>query len=318
MHQKQWKNVSIFNSKPKIRAWIALSLLYFAIAFLVLQPHWGLTVEDSLAYFNTSRFLRGEIQFSELRAPFPYRLLIPAIAAYIPGDLRNVFASINWVSISLSAFLLAYSVNKVGGNYKQVICSGLLLIVSVPTFWYGSYLLTDPGAICARTIFVVGVLIGQPWLSLFAGLIATTIREENILLLFWLLVFQRKMLIYNIVAIAAAAAWLIYVRWYFFVGLPSYVWVPSLNTILAVMHDTRAVLSVLSSAIIVVPLLILGIKNIPSELSPLKSLIILMSAPILYAALSVRVDGRAIWSLYPFMIPIAVYAKFHRQENRSK
>ncbi|WP_348692730.1 hypothetical protein [Duganella fentianensis] len=318
MHQKQSKKISIFNSEHKIIAWTVLSLLYFLCAFLVLQPHWGLTVEDSLAYFNTSRFLRGEIQFSELRAPFPYRLLIPAVAAYIPGDLRNVFASVNWVSISISSVFLAYSVNKVGGNCKQVICAGLLLIISVPTFWYGSYLLTDPGAICARTIFVVGILTGQPWLSLFSGLIATAIREENILLLVWLLVFQRKMFIFNIGAIAVAVAWLIYVRWYFFAGLPSYVWVPSLNTILAVMHDTRAVLSILSAAIVVVPLLILGFKHIPSELNSLKSLIILMSTPILYAALSVRVDGRAIWSLYPFMIPIAVYARFHMREDRRK
>ena len=290
--------------------WIVLFALLGAAALLLMQAHWGRTVEDSLAYFNTARYLRGEAAFSELRAPFPYRLLIPALAAYLPGDLRNTFAAVNWIAISVAAGGLSWIVAHVGGSRKQVIFAGLLLVCSVPTFWYASYLLTDPGALCARTLFVLGVITGQPWLAVGAALGATAIREENILLLVWLLVFRRVGIAAGIAALAAAAGWLLLVRWWLLPGLPSYLWVPSLGTLWAALHDVRTLLSVASAAVIVLPLAALGWKHIPPSLTPLKTMLLLMALPPAYAALSVRVDGRAIWSLYPFLIPLAVYARW--------
>jgi hypothetical protein len=44
----------------------------------------------------------------------------------------------------------------------------------------------------------------------------------------------------------------------------------------------------------------------PARIAPLKSLLVLMALPPLYAALSVRVEGRIVWGLYPFLIPFAV------------
>ena len=297
----------------KISNWTPLQCcgMFVLLAILtlgVLLAHWGMTVEDSLAYFNTARYLRGEVLFSELRAPFPYRVLVPALAAYLPGDLRNTFAGVNWISITVAAAAIALVVDRVGGSRKQAVCAALLLIFSVPTFWYGSYLLTDPGAICGRALFVLGVVSGQPWLALGAGLGATAVREENILLIFWLLAYRRVPILPGLAVLVAAVGWLLYVRWHLFNGLPRYVWVPSLGTVWTALHDVRAMLSVASAAVIVIPLAFWGMRNSPTELAPLKSMLVLMALPPLYAALSVRIDGRAIWSLYPFLIPFAVYA----------
>lgn len=293
-------------------------MLLAIFTFVVLLAHWGMTVEDSLAYFNTARYLRGEVSFSELRAPFPYRVLVPALAAYFPGDLRNTFAGINWISITVAAFAMILVVERVGGSRKQAIFAAILLIFSVPTFWYGSYLLTDPGSICGRALFVLGVVSGQPWLALGAGLGATAVREENILLIFWLLAYRRVPILPGLAVLAAAAGWLLFVRWHLFSGLPRYVWLPSVGTVWAALHDVRALLSIASAAAIVIPLAALGMRNSPSELAPVKSMLALMVLPPLYAALSVRVDGRAIWSLYPFLIPFAVYAIGLRANVTSK
>ena len=297
----------------KIPNWTPLQccgmfVLFAILTFGVLLAHWGMTVEDSLAYFNTARYLRGEVLFSGLRAPFPYRVLVPALAAYLPGDLRNTFAGVNWISITVAAAAIALVVDRVGGSRKQAVCAALLLIFSVPTFWYGSYLLTDPGAIRGRALFVLGVVSGQPWLALGAGLGATAVREENILLIFWLLAYRRVPILPGLAVLVAAVGWLLYVRWHLFNGLPRYVWVPSLGTVWTALHDVRAMLSVASAAVIVIPLAFWGMRNSPTELAPLKSMLVLMALPPLYAALSVRIDGRAIWSLYPFLIPFAVYA----------
>lgn len=96
------------------RQWIAPVAGFAALALLVMARRWGGTVEDSLTYFNTARYLRGEISASELRPPFPYRLLAPALAALIPGDTRQSFALLNWLCISASAVMLALSVLKAG------------------------------------------------------------------------------------------------------------------------------------------------------------------------------------------------------------
>jgi len=117
----------------------------------------------------------------------------------------------------------------------------------------------------------------------------------------------------SLVAIAVAAAWLLFVRWRLFPGLPSYTWVPNLGTVIAAVHDWRSLLTLLSAGVVMIPLTIAGWRHAPQRLWPLKWLLLLMALPPLYAALSVRVDGRVIWSLYPFMIPIAVFAPVLRK-----
>ncbi|MFK3738477.1 hypothetical protein [Massilia sp. TN1-12] len=289
--------------------WVLLALAFAALSLAVMWQRWGGTVEDSLAYFNTARFLRGEVPFSALRAPFPYRLAMPGLAALWPGDLRNGFATLNWLATAASATVLACLVHAAGGDRRRVVAAGLLAIVSVPTFWYAPYLLTDPGAILGRSVFALGVVLSQPWLALAGGLFATTVREENILLLAWLLAFGRVGIVRGGVVLALAAAWLVVVRWYVFPGLPSYVWAPNIGTVVTALRDVRSLLSLLGAGILVIPLACLGWKHVPERIKPLKGILLMMALPPLYAALSVRIEGRAIWSLYPFLIPIAVFAR---------
>ena len=318
-YRQQISHISVPIRKPMF--WLILFFAFASLSLAVMWAHWGRTVEDSLAYFNTARYLRGEIPISELRAPFPYRLLVPAIAAWLPGELHNTFATINWLSISLAATVLSWTVSKIGASTRQIVIAGLLLILSVPTFWYASFLLTDPGAIFARVVFIAGVLTGQPWLAIAAGLTATAVREENILLLVWLLAFRRVGWLIGLLALGSAIAWLLAVRWWLIPDLPRYLWVPSLATLKTAITDIRSMLSIGGAALLVVPLAAIGWRRSPSLLHPLRSLLALMALPLLYAALSVRVDGRAIWGLYPFLIPFAVYAaswrSVHLLEKRS-
>ena len=289
-------------------AWLPVAAGFALLALLVMWWRWGGTVEDSLAYFNTARYLRGELPFNELRAPFPYRLLMPALAALLPGELHNSFARLNWISVATAATMLAMAMAHIGLERKRVLAAGLLLILSVPTFWYAPYLLTDPGSMCARAAFVLGVLTGQPWLAVAAGLLGSAVREENILLLVWLVATRRVTLPAGLAALAAAGAWILAVRWVILAGLPHYTWVPSLGTVLAALSDIRSLASLAGAAGLVLPLAVLGWRHAPAALQPLKSLLLLMALPPLYAALSVRVEGRAIWGLYPMLIPFALHA----------
>ena len=60
--------------------WIVLLAAYALLALGIMWWRWGGTVEDSLHYFETARYLRGELPLQALTAPFPYRLLVPALA----------------------------------------------------------------------------------------------------------------------------------------------------------------------------------------------------------------------------------------------
>ncbi|MYM69859.1 hypothetical protein GTP45_23865 [Pseudoduganella sp. FT55W] len=303
---------------------LVLIASFAALALLVMMWRWGGTVEDSLAYFNTARYLRGEIPATELRAPFPYRLLAPALAAAIPGDTRQSFALLNWLCTSATAVMMVLALLRIGAGRKAAVIAGLMMILSVPTFWYAPYLLTDPGSICARTAFVLAVLSGQPWLAALAGVLGSAVREENILLLVWLLAMRRIAIVPGLVALAAAGAWMVAVRWWLIPGLPSYVWAPSIHTVLTALQDVRSLASLVTAIGVVLPLALLGMRMRASAsapalaaLRPLKSLLVLMMLPPLYAALCVRIDGRAIWGLYPMLVPFAALYCAARWERRA-
>jgi hypothetical protein len=286
--------------------WPVLFLMFGLLALSVMVWRWGGTVEDSQAYFDTARWFRGEIGLQQLRAPFPYRALVPALAAALPGDLRQAFAALNWLFMTASACLMTAVALRAGMDSKRATGAGVLMLVSLPTFWYAPYLLVDPGSICARSVFMLAVLAGQPWLAALAGLLGAAVREENILLLVWLLATRRISITGGLAALAAAGAWLVAVRFWLIAGLPSYTWTPSWWTVRHALHDVRSLASIAGACLPVVPLAFMGWRRAPAVLKPFGSLLLLMALPPLYAALSVRVEGRIVWGLYPFLIPFAV------------
>jgi len=132
------------------------------------------------------------------------------------------------------------------------------------------------------------------------------VREENVLLLVWLLAMRRISLTGGLAALAAAGAWLVAVRFWLIPGLPGYTWEPSWWTVNHALHDLRSLASIAGASLPIVPLAVMGWRHAPAPLKPLSSLLFLMALPPLYAALCVRVEGRIIWELYPFLIPFAV------------
>ena len=296
--------------------WPTLAAGFALLALLVMMWRWGGTVADSQAYYDTARWLRGEIPASSLVAPFPYRLLVPALASAMPGELRNAFALLNWVLVSAGAGLMTAAVLRAGLEPHRAVAAGLLMIVSLPTFWYAPYLLVDPGSVCARAAFVLAVLAGQPWLAALAGLLGTAVREENILLLVWLLVMRRIAILPGLAVLAAAGAWILAVRWWLVTGLPGYTWAPHWGQVLHALQDLPSLASIAGSAFVVLPLALLGWRAAPPALRPFAGLLALMALPPLYAALCVRVDGRAVWGLYPFLVPFAACVGLHRSARR--
>ena len=289
---------------PRYRELIGFALL----ALAVMWWRWGGTVEDSQAYFDTARYLKGELPLDALRAPFPYRIGVPGLVALFPFDVRATFATVNWLFVTASACLLAWTVSTVVPQRGAGTAAGLMVVLSFSTFWFAPYLLVDPGALFARSLFVCGVLLARSSLAQGAALLATVIREENILLLGWLLVTGRVSWLRGTLLLALAGGWMVFVRWYLIPGLPSYTWTPSLPQLLHALQDWKSLATIFATAGVVVPLAIAGWRRAPQPVAVLKSLVLLLLLPSLYALLCVRIDGRAVWGLYPVLIPFACVA----------
>lgn len=292
--------------RPAQQQFRTTDLLGFAfLALAVMWWRWGGTVEDSQAYFDTARYLRGELEIAALRAPFPYRIGVPAMVAAFPFDVRSTFAALNWLFVTLSACLLAHAVSTVLANRQAGIVAGLLVVLSFSTFWFAPYLLVDPGSLFARSLFVAGVLLSRPGMAQAAAMGATVIREENILLIAWLLVTRRVSLLRGVLLLSAAGGWMVFVRWFLIPGLPSYTWTPSLPQLVHALGDWKSLATIFATAGVVVPLAIAGWSKASEPIAGLRSLVLLLLLPSLYALLCVRIDGRAVWGLYPALIPIA-------------
>jgi len=293
---------------PRRFNWTVVVAGFAALALLLMLWRWGGSGGEALAWLDTARWLRGELPASSLRAPFAYQLGLPALAAILPGELRHVFPALNWLFVTAGACLAAATVRRLGFGTQRALVAGLLVIVSLPVAWYAPEPLGDPGSLCMRMLFVFGVLTGQPGIALAAGLAGTVIQEENILLLAWLVALRRLPLPRGLAALAAAAAWLLAVRWWILPGLAGDLPVPNAGAVFALLGDWRTLLMIAACAGAVLPpalLVLLGRGGAPQRLEPLRSLLVLMIVPPLYAALSGQIDGRIAWGLYPFLLPFA-------------
>jgi hypothetical protein len=296
---------------PRRFNWLLVAAGFAMLALVLMLPRWGTTDGAARGYFETGLWLRSEIPLADLHAPFAYRLAVPALAAFIPGELHHVFALLNWVFVTVGACLATATVRRLGFGTTRALAAGLLVLLSWPTLWYAPGLLVDPAALCMRMLFVFALLGGRLRLALGAALAATAISEENILMLGWLIVTQYKDASATeqrrgSIAFAGAAVWLIAVRGWIAPGVPGNVWLPNLGALQDLANDWHAWLALAACAGLVLPLGLIGLRRAPARLAPLKSLLALLAAPVLVALLSMRVDGCIVWGLYPFLIPFAV------------
>ena len=93
----------------------------------------------------------------------------------------------------------------------------------------------------------------------------------------WLLVSGRVGWLRGGIALALAGAWLIVVRWYLLPGLPTYLWVLNIGTVIAALRDQRSLLSLVTAGAIVIPLAVLAWRHVPDRVRPLKGILLMMA-----------------------------------------
>lgn len=307
---------------PRHFNWPLVAGGFALLALVMMMGRWGAVEAESSAYLGLAHWLRGELPLPGLAAPFAYRLGLPALASLLPGELHHVFATLNWLFVTATALLATATVRRLGFGTQRALAAGLLVILSLPTVWYAPAVLAEPGSICMRMLFVLGVLAGRPGLALAAALAGTAIRADDILLLAWLAasgqVSRRRMA----AALAAAVAYIVALHGWVAADAGDAASATAMSTAMSTAMEIAAgtsaavagirpsgwqgLLSLAACAGFVLPLALAGLRDAPARIRPLRSLLVLMLLPGLQAALSGHADGRIVWDLYPFLLPFAV------------
>ena len=308
-------NTNVFRI-PRRFNWPLVIGGFAVLALGMMLGRWGASLDDSSAYLDMARWLRGELALPELQTPFSYRLGLPALAALVPGELHHVFATLNWLFVTATALLATATVRRLGFGTQRALAAGLLVILSLPTVWYAPGVLVDPASICMRMLFVFGVLTGRPGLALAAALAGTAVREEDILLLAWLASSGQVSRGRIGAALGAALVWIAALHGWLAPGDGEPAWAPDTANLAALLADWRGLLSLGACAGFVLPLALAGLRDAPERLQPLRGLLVLMVLPALYAALCAQADGRVVWDLYPFLLPFAVALGMPREAGQ--
>ena len=270
---------------------------YALLALVMMMGRWGAVEAESSAYLGLAHWLRGDAALAALAAPFAYRLGLPALAGVLPGELHHVFATLNWLFVTVTAVLATATVRRLGFGSQRALAAGLLVILSLPTVWYAPAVLVEPASICMRMLYVCGVLSGRPGLALAAALAGTAIRPEDILLLAWLAASGQVSRARIGAALAVAIGTIVALH----------VWMaPAAAQDLLAPAGWERLLSFGACAGFVLPLALAGLRDAPDRLRSLRSLLVLMLLPGLHAAVTGHADGRIVWDLYPFLLPFAV------------
>lgn len=271
----------------------------------MMMGRWGAVEAESSALLDLAHWLRGDELMPQLAAPFTYRLGLPALASVLPGELHHVFATLNWLFITVTALLATATVRRLGFGTQRALAAGLLVILSLPTVWYAPAVVAEPASICMRMLFVFGVLTGRPGLALAAALAGTAIREEDILLLAWLAASGQVSRARMGAALGAAMGWIVGLHLWMAHGAADTV--PALAAAgMVASAGWDRLLSLGACAGFVLPLALAGLRDAPARIRPLRSLLVLMLLPGLQATLSGHADGRIVWDLAPFLLPFAV------------
>ena len=271
---------------------------------------------DSYNYVQYVNYFKGEDVSNEITKPYTYRFLVPLLASILPFDS---FTSLNLVNLSceiLTVLFLMYIFGAMGFSDKVKLFGGLIFAISFPVFYYGVVGLLDAPAILIITMGIYYILKSKVINLAVILIIGAMVNEKSILLIpfFFAYTFKAKSIRSSfiqtgIMAIAFVTANLI-VRKLTINADSQFIWTISLDSLLYNLGRVRTYISLILTGGIPLALLLYSIPKFKKSENPNfafligVSMVILM---ILYSLTAAYTDGRFMWYIYPFALPLCGY-----------
>jgi hypothetical protein len=269
---------------------------------------------DAEHYVRYVEVLRGEAE--ELPpAPFRYRPLAPVLAAPLPVGPLTAINVVNLVALAAASVGLWKLVRLLGLSERHADVGCLLFIVSFPTFYYGTIGYVDPVAIALTTWGVWAVLADRRLLVVLLVALGAVTRESTVILpalgVVWLGRTGQgsRRLVWSLVWLGTFVATAVTVRAVLY-DSGTNVWRPSLDTAVDNLTRPRTWLSATLTLGVPVALILLRIPGRHGlrrdHLVFLGTGAALCLGVFAYAVLGAYADGRFLWPIYAFTVPLAM------------
>ncbi len=277
---------------------------------------------DVEGYVRLVQYHRGVLPADSLLTPYCYRPLIPFAASRLPFDPLTSIDVVDFVCLLLSVVALDGILGFVGFGVGARTLGSILFIVSFPTFYYGTIGFIDPGCVLLVSLGTLYSLRRKTLLVALCVVVGALVKETNVLiaLLPGIVAWARHSLKPR-AAIQVALLVLLGLSTVLCVRLLSpfpgreWLWIPRWEILRDNLARPRAYLSFA---------LTLGLPAALAALAVIRDRargglrredyrffaggVILILLVYLYTLPAAHADGRIVWVIYPFLIPIALTA----------
>ncbi|MCJ7750135.1 MAG: hypothetical protein MUQ65_03420 [Armatimonadetes bacterium] len=275
---------------------------------------------DATQYAAQVMHFRGEAMHRKLRAPFAYRPLAPFLASRLPLKPMTALNLVNIAALLVALACIDGTIAALGLGASSRLAGAALFTFSFPVFYYGAIGYVDPVAIACISAGVL-FIVRQQWWALALVLVIGALTKETTIVLLPAAVARlalgpgtiRRKAAVSVAMLACFAAATVLARG-LAPGTGTHLWTPSLAALARNASRPRAWIAfslsfglpgVLSSRKLPA-LLWRRTETTPPALTALAVGCAAVLAVALYSFVAASADGRFLWLLYPFAIPIAV------------
>jgi hypothetical protein len=280
-----------------------------------------LIVGDAKEYLRYALYFEGHADV-EVEAPFAYRPLVPLLGALLPVDPFTGINLVNVMALLLGLGALFSTLSLRGGTPFEQTMAGLLYAVSFPSFYYGSIGYVDATLVGVLGLGLLLLLRDHGGLFLLVLALGSLVKETVVLLV-------PVAACYDVLrgrpwttTLARAGTGLALV-----VGTttcvrllapapPTTGWAPDVTSLTYNLTRPRTALGFLLSfglpGVLAAPVLLRWLRRGPRhwrahpEDGALVAGSLLGIALFAYAFVSAAAEGRFVWVLYPFALPLSL------------
>ena len=284
---------------------------------------------DAGKYMATVDWIRGESSHGTLYAPYSYRVLFTALASRLPFDSMTSINVLNVLFLVGTLILLYRLQETLGIQTRSALWGCALFVFSFPTFYYGTVGYIDPGFLFLLALGL-NLIYGKIWwaaaLTVGLGLLG---KEGTIMLMpaLGVALWQETRSWKTTLGWLFVATGLWIALWYGVRALVpvanQFQWSISLDLLLTNLGRPRSWLTlIMSGSTLLVPFLLLLLRRQPlarptmkGTYGPLWTGLGVAIGYYMYSWTTAYVDGRMLWPVYLFAIPIAICSTTSPESN---
>jgi len=141
-------------------------------------PSSPVAMADAEHYVALIAYLRGDGGAAPLAAPFAYRLVGPLLASLLPFAPMTALNLVNLAALAAATILLDRALRRLGAAEGTIAAGCALFIFSFPTLYYGTVGYVDPVLVCFLCAFVLAISARNESLAA-AALVAGCLAKET-------------------------------------------------------------------------------------------------------------------------------------------